>query len=215
MAKTWVGMNAELELRGKGMIAESGGLLWMTEGVRTRAEQQAFYDAYLAGGTLAAKPGTSNHEKGLAVDIACEWVNNALRARLAKQWGLYTPVRGEPWHFELDPARLPLEQPKPVYVPEEDEDEMANDAARTVRWPNAVLVAREDGGTERYGPIPEYGNMFALTPSEKLGFEKITAANWIDPTNPIAGYILYNQKGQSFKFDQAAAAQYRKRGTLL
>lgn len=43
----------------------------VTSASRSRAEQQVLYDRYLAGqGPLAAKPGTSAHEVGQAVDIA-------------------------------------------------------------------------------------------------------------------------------------------------
>jgi hypothetical protein len=41
----------------------------VTSGFRTFAEQQVLYARYLAGGNLAAKPGTSMHERGLAVDV--------------------------------------------------------------------------------------------------------------------------------------------------
>src|SRR5881394_1077982 len=37
---------------------------------RTYAEQTALYARYLAGGGLAARPGTSNHEGGQAVDLS-------------------------------------------------------------------------------------------------------------------------------------------------
>lgn len=37
--------------------------LLVSSGTRTRAEQQALYNAYLRGGTLAAPPGQSNHEE--------------------------------------------------------------------------------------------------------------------------------------------------------
>ncbi|WP_271300635.1 D-alanyl-D-alanine carboxypeptidase family protein [Sphingomonas sp. CV7422] len=69
-----IGRNVTLsEARG---IAESiGGRV--TSGVRSREEQQRLYDRYMAykNGTgpwaaLAAKPGTSNHESGQALDIA-------------------------------------------------------------------------------------------------------------------------------------------------
>ena len=37
---------------------------------RTYAEQSVLYARYLAGGGLAARPGTSNHEGGQAVDLS-------------------------------------------------------------------------------------------------------------------------------------------------
>lgn len=41
----------------------------VTSGFRTYAEQATLYARYLAGGPLAARPGTGNHETGNAVDV--------------------------------------------------------------------------------------------------------------------------------------------------
>lgn len=77
----------------------------VVSGGRTRAEQQFLYDLYLAGkGNLAAKPGTSRHETGRAVDAYIRGV--ALGAfkggkRTADKHGMSFPVPGEDWHAEL------------------------------------------------------------------------------------------------------------------
>jgi hypothetical protein len=42
----------------------------VTSGFRSYAEQAALYARYLAGGPLAARPGTSSHEFGQAVDVS-------------------------------------------------------------------------------------------------------------------------------------------------
>jgi tape measure domain-containing protein len=69
-------------------------------GYRSIASQQVLYAKYLAGrGNLAAKPGSSMHNFGLAID--------------GPHWGGYSPgtyglvyrVRGEPWHVEPVEAR--------------------------------------------------------------------------------------------------------------
>ncbi|MEE2915739.1 MAG: hypothetical protein VYB32_01555 [Pseudomonadota bacterium] len=50
------------------IVASIGGVV--SSGLRTIDEQRKLYERYLAGkGPLAAKPGTSDHERGLAVDI--------------------------------------------------------------------------------------------------------------------------------------------------
>jgi hypothetical protein len=76
----------------------------ITSGFRSQAKQQILYDLYKAGkGNLAAKPGTSKHEKGLAVDIG----NPKLQAKsddIFKSFGLHRPVfspQRELWHIEL------------------------------------------------------------------------------------------------------------------
>lgn len=79
----------------------------IVSGLRTRAEQQALYQAYLNGtGNLAAVPGTSRHETGNAADAnvvlygltsVCAFPGSvaALRAN-----GLAATVYSEPWHIE-------------------------------------------------------------------------------------------------------------------
>jgi hypothetical protein len=42
----------------------------VTQGLRTKDEQADLYRKYLAGGPLAAPPGRSAHNWGLAVDVA-------------------------------------------------------------------------------------------------------------------------------------------------
>ena len=73
--------------------------LKITSANRSRAEQERLYQAYLNGtGNLAAKPGTSNHEKGQAIDFtntpgAFNWL-----AKNAEKFG-FKNLKGEPWHY--------------------------------------------------------------------------------------------------------------------
>lgn len=66
---------------------------------RSRAQQERLYAAYRNGtGNLAARPGTSNHEKGQAIDFkgttgAFNWL-----ARNAERFG-FKNLPGEPWHY--------------------------------------------------------------------------------------------------------------------
>lgn len=69
---------------------------------RTREQQQRLWNAYQNGtGNLAAKPGTSNHETGHAVDIASTFLSSHPDLR---QWllqhGWTNDVPGEPWHWQ-------------------------------------------------------------------------------------------------------------------
>jgi hypothetical protein len=58
----------------------------MTIGSRSTAKQKVLYDMYLAGkGNLAAKPGTSWHETGLAVDVR-EAAEFGWFMRFSKRW---------------------------------------------------------------------------------------------------------------------------------
>jgi hypothetical protein len=70
----------------------------MTDGGRTYAQQ---VDIKRRKPNLAAKPGKSKHEAGLAVDVADGWLNAMSNAQL-KPYGLHKTVlsKGETWHIE-------------------------------------------------------------------------------------------------------------------
>jgi len=71
---------------------------------RSYASQAVLYAKYRAGtGNLAAPPGYSSHEAGLAVDVESAGGTNAavrwLRVN-AGRYGFAATVKSEPWHWE-------------------------------------------------------------------------------------------------------------------
>ena len=86
--------------------ARAGINLGATSGFRSMAQQQYLYDGWIhrrPGFNLAARPGYSNHQGGIAMDIggvggygtsAYRW----LQAH-AGQYGFANDVSGEPWHW--------------------------------------------------------------------------------------------------------------------
>jgi len=86
--------------------ARSDGVtLRVASGFRTWAEQSALYDCYRSGdcngGNLAAPPGFSNHQSGLALDLNTHTtqVRRWLGSRGA-EFGFAATVRSEAWHWE-------------------------------------------------------------------------------------------------------------------
>lgn len=86
---------------------KAGITLTVNSGFRSMAEQRALYAAYLNGtGNLAAKPGYSNHQGGIAVDInvgttatsTYRWLANN-----AAKFGFKRTVPSEAWHWEYRP----------------------------------------------------------------------------------------------------------------
>jgi len=95
----------------------------ISSGFRTLARQQYFYNCYKCqccnGGNLAAVPGTSNHGRGLALDLNTNCggqsggsppsvctrggVYKWLRAN-AHTYGFIRTVEVEPWHWEYRPG---------------------------------------------------------------------------------------------------------------
>lgn len=79
---------------------EGGGLLRVTSAFRTYEQQAKLYEAWLAGtGNLAAKPGTSLHESGRAVDARG---SEAWEQAMSRE-GFRRTVISEPWHWEFRP----------------------------------------------------------------------------------------------------------------
>ncbi len=81
--------------------ADAAGVsLQITSGFRTMAEQQYLYHCYQTrscnNGNLAARPGYSNHQSGLALDLT----TSAWLANNAARFGFVRTVPSESWHYE-------------------------------------------------------------------------------------------------------------------
>lgn len=124
----WLFRDAAIGLDAMVRAAEKDGVkIRLHEAYRTYARQQYFWNLYLSGeGNLAARPGTSNHGLGVAIDVnrkadakALPWMRvNARRFG----WDLPDVLgRREPWHYQwirgfpVD-AFQPAEPETPVYV---------------------------------------------------------------------------------------------------
>jgi len=80
---------------------KDGVNITITSGARSREEQEKLYAAYKNGtGNLAAKPGTSNHESGDALDLGPPSAYSWLKQN-AGQFGFKNGIPSEPWHWSL------------------------------------------------------------------------------------------------------------------
>ncbi|MBI3181895.1 MAG: peptidoglycan-binding protein [Myxococcales bacterium] len=84
-----------------------GVRLTPVSGFRTMAQQQYLYNLYRSGrGNLAARPGYSNHQGGIAADISVGSTSSAAYRWLAAHaaaYGFRRTVPSEPWHWEYRP----------------------------------------------------------------------------------------------------------------
>lgn len=100
------GLNPDLAdalAKAKKELAAQGITLSVTSGKRTVEEQAALRQQK---GSLAARPGpAAPHVAGNALDLSASVgiQHPAVVAALKKQ-GLYAPVKGEPWHWEVSPS---------------------------------------------------------------------------------------------------------------
>jgi peptidoglycan hydrolase-like protein with peptidoglycan-binding domain len=97
-------IGAGIAARFDAMVAAArrdGVNLQIESGYRSRAEQQALWDRYGHNPARVARPGTSNHEKGNAIDFTNTPGAWAWLKRNATRFGFhnYPP---EPWHYSLD-----------------------------------------------------------------------------------------------------------------
>ncbi len=85
----------------------AGVSLRVTSGYRSRQEQRWLYNRYRKGlGPKAARPGRSNHQRGLAVDLVVGDVTTPTYDWLAShacRFGFRRTVQSEPWHWEYRP----------------------------------------------------------------------------------------------------------------
>ncbi len=83
--------------------ASAGVRITVVSGFRTMDQQRYLYNLYLAGrGNLAARPGYSNHQSGLALDLntSSGGVYNWLSIATGSRYGFRRTVPSEAWHWE-------------------------------------------------------------------------------------------------------------------
>jgi zinc D-Ala-D-Ala carboxypeptidase len=89
--------------------------LWVSSGYRSVREQRQLYARYRKGlGPRAARPGRSNHQRGIAVDVVVGDEDSPTYRWLAAnacRHGFLRTVPSEPWHWEYRPrlTRSPAE----------------------------------------------------------------------------------------------------------
>lgn len=105
------GLHPDLAAAVGRLVDASFGRVRVVSGLRSTARQaQLWADALVKYGTpeaaddWVARPGSSMHEKGLAVDLGGD-LEEAVR--LIEELGLplHRPLANEPWHFELSGSR--------------------------------------------------------------------------------------------------------------
>lgn len=94
-----------LIIRAAKAARDCGEVWYARSSFRSYAEQKALYDAYVRGeGNLAARPGSSMHEHGRALDLGGPQNQNigdsTKRRRALEAHGLILPIYREPWHVE-------------------------------------------------------------------------------------------------------------------
>jgi hypothetical protein len=224
MSATWENVEPNLVLKGKEMVRLGGPGFELTTGYRGMPEQIRLYAVMLAGivrfgskakaqaagVAVAAIPGTSQHGKkpALAIDVGCRPDQIELQTQLAKKLGLKRTVPGEHWHFENDPSvPPPTTTPEPQPEEEEDMPRYADDYT----WDDGAKVqVFPDGSVKCFG-AKSYGSMFSLKPEFKITFSRADAIRPINSKDSQAGYIVCDEDGEEWKFDETAFKFFKER----
>ena len=123
---------------------------------RTFAEQEHFWAVFQAGGNIAARPGTSNHGWGNAVDLASpptmRKVVDGLGAPYGWRWG---EVQSESWHVtyrgggKADPSALTIDE-----HPSLKQGDKGDAVMRVQKWlaEHGAAAVTPDGD---FGPVTE------------------------------------------------------------
>jgi hypothetical protein len=197
-----VGMNQTLADRTQDFIQDNPNTS-MSSGVRSTADQQRLYDNRASNPNPVAAPGTSNHERGLAVDIAGMTPD---QRSLLPQYGLAQPVAGDAPHVELaaDPGALPTNaQPTSGKVPASQLS--TNDLMRAATNPfmnagqRAILNAQLEQRIQQQDPKYQL-QLQALQQSITRGQSPIN----------LGGGYLYDPNKQSVITTPAAEKGFRK-----
>jgi hypothetical protein len=98
------GLTPDFQARLNAMIGASNGKITITSGYRSYDKQKAMFEQAVkdhgseaAAQRYVAKPGESNHNKGIAADLGGDI---ELAHKLAPQFGLHFPMDWEPWHVQ-------------------------------------------------------------------------------------------------------------------
>lgn len=167
---------------------EAGVYLSISSGFRTMAEQKYLYGCYLSGrcngGNLAAKPGYSNHQSGVALDLSTStWLANN-----AGRFGFKRTVPSESWHYEYfgnDPGGVCSEGAKEAadlrFTSPHDEGVYHNDGLtfRTTDKSGDTRKVVYEAGNTRLGSSTDRKEGFPVEYTFKhLGNRRITATSF-------------------------------------
>lgn len=167
-----------------------GNILSITSGWRSRARQEQLYrekGGYSASHAGAARPGTSKHEQGLAIDHSPH-STAAMRATAAK-FGLRYPMGNEPWHVQ------------PVW------------AANGGFLKNAMMKVFDSGGTLQPGMNQVYN---ATGAAEKLvRADGVGASHNIDVSFDLRGANIQGVEDLEAMLDDGANRLVQQLTTVL
>ena len=172
--------------------AQAAGVqLSLTSGFRTNAEQTYLYNCYKSkrcnNGNIAAAPGHSNHQNGLALDLSTSsWL-----ARNASKFGFVRTVAKEAWHYEFH-GKDPGGPCTHGATPTGDDDPTGAEGTNT---------------TPAEDKLPAAGTLTWTSPKQDVQVENgfVVKAH---ATSPAIVKVVYSQGSFEFGTSTAAATDF-------
>lgn len=170
------GVKAPVVKRLKAMGAEykqrTGKKLIITSAYRSSEKQAKLYALYLAGkGNLAAKPGRSLHEKGLAIDINPPQVDQLISMGILGKFGFHRPMsrKDERQHIE------PIEGAKLASTPDNPYNP-GSPIATAGKGTKPVALGGKNSGAPipKSKPVSPLANQVAVQQKVKNGRPQVT-----------------------------------------
>lgn len=160
-AAAWNALN--VEARAKGVELKPTG---SKSSYRSLAQQKELYQLYLNGGNLAAKPGSSNHGNGMAIDLATPAMRKMVdqigaKYGFSKSW---SDAPSEWWHIVYQPGHYSGADPGPTGKP-------APTKQTTTEEANDMITAllKQDGRIEVFVERASDGQVFHTWQTAKDG----------------------------------------------
>jgi len=91
-------MQSSLGQMAQEYFTATGKKLQFNSGYRSQEEQARLYKSMPPG--MAARPGSSMHNYGLAADVQSSQANELQKMGLLQKYGLTRPLSNEPWHLQ-------------------------------------------------------------------------------------------------------------------
>lgn len=194
----------------------SGTKVYVESAFRTRADQERLWIKYGKNTKRVARPGTSRHESGFAIDIDRKSAASLDSSGMFSKYGFHRPLSHEPWHVEMTAAgrNKPVEEPE-VNVSTSTPVEAAGEPASEVAAADPNVGTTPSATTEDVDPMAvSEGAATASTAAAVTAAAAVVAGGVaLSKSTDEAGAVDAGAMETKTKADKAKAAEAKAKGT--
>lgn len=194
----------------------SGTKVYVESAFRTRADQERLWIKYGKNTKRVARPGTSRHESGFAIDIDRKSAASLDSSGMFSKYGFHRPLSHEPWHVEMTAAgrNKPVEEPE-VNVSTSSPVEATGEPASEVAAADPNVGTVPSATPEDVDPMAvSEGAATASTAAAVTAATAVVAGGVaLSKTTDEAGAVDAGALETKTKADKAKAAEAKAKGT--